>query len=110
MSDPYRFGGPVTAVCPGCNAVVVLPAEPLFEDTPPAICSTCESEVPDYRRPSFTMPDTLGPPTTEPTLPVEEPRPENQRVTRGGLFRSLTGLVADRGLSAIEQARDRSGF
>jgi hypothetical protein len=39
---------PATAICPGCQTMVVLPAEPRGADDP-LICGTCGVEVPDYR-------------------------------------------------------------
>src|SRR6201999_3789927 len=90
VSQPYSL--PATAVCPGCQTTVVLPAEPIYEDTPPAICATCGTEVPDYRRPGYVPggSDHIVRPTPE-ELPVEE-----QRYSRRNLFRSLGGLVAEK--------------
>lgn len=116
-----RYSMPATAVCPGCGAVVVLPKEPLFPDSPPAICSTCETEVPDYRRESFA-PVTPGSANrfqqnqaAQPLrLPAETPAPradavplEERRFSRGGLFKSLGGILADRAGAAVEQAKDK---
>src|SRR5690349_1615112 len=39
---------PATAVCPGCQTMVVLPVEPRGPEDP-LICGTCGVEVPDYR-------------------------------------------------------------
>ena len=39
---------PATAICPGCQTMVVLPVEPRGPDDP-LICGTCGVEVPDYR-------------------------------------------------------------
>jgi hypothetical protein len=101
--------------------VVVLPKEPLFPDSPPAICSTCETEVPDYRRESFT-PVTPGSANrfqqsqaAQPQrLPAEAPAPkpkavpiEERRFSRGGLFKSLGGVLADRAGAAVEDAKNR---
>ena len=93
---------PATAVCPGCGRLVVLPAEPLYPDTPPAICATCDSEIPDYRREAYSPSAHLSSSEPVPETPVE-----NRRYSRGGLFRSLGGLVADRGIIAVEAAKDR---
>ncbi len=100
---------PATAICPGCGEMVVLPKEPLFPDSPPAICSTCESEVPDYRRESYTPSSPL------PAQPVVAEAPggrgrralENRRYSRGGLLKSLGGILAERGAEAVENAKDR---
>ena len=97
---------PATAVCPGCGRLVVLPAEPLYPDTPPAICATCDTEIPDYRREAYSPSAHLGAPIDE---LVEETPVEDRRYSRGGLFRSLGGLVADRGIIAVEAAKDRFG-
>ena len=92
--------------------MVVLPAEPIYPDSPPAICATCDTEVPDYRR----QPDD---PSTAPTLqpaphptslvrPAPEPI-ENRRLSRAALFRSLGGVIAERGAEAIENAKGNLG-
>jgi len=95
---------PPTAVCPGCGTLVVLPAEPRYPDSPPAICATCDSEVPDYRRDGY-MPQAGLPPSM--AEPLEDEPVENRRFSRGGLFRSLGGMIADRGVTAVESAKDR---
>jgi hypothetical protein len=95
---------PATAVCPGCSRLVVLPAEPLYPDTPPAICAECETEIPDYRRETYSPSSHLGAAPFEPVAPIPV---EDRRYSRGGLFRSLGGLVADRGIIAVEAAKDR---
>jgi hypothetical protein len=95
---------PATAVCPGCGRLVVLPSEPLYPDTPPAICATCDSEIPDYRREAYSPAAHLPDPSAE---PVPEIPVENRRYSRGGLFKSLGGLVAERGIIAVESAKDR---
>ena len=56
MAEIRTYGLPATAICPGCGTMVVLPAEPIFPDSPPAICATCETEVPDYRRQTYDPP------------------------------------------------------
>jgi hypothetical protein len=107
--NAYGYTLPATAVCPGCGAVVVLPAEPLFPDSPPAICSTCDSEVPDYRRESYRPgdgPEARPGPTRRPE-PVDGTPIEERRYSRGGLFRSLGGILAERGVDAVESAKDR---
>jgi len=101
---------PATAVCPGCNALVVLPAEPLYPDSPPAICATCDTEVPDYRRESYTPTANLPAPSPPP-VPIArsiDPTPmEHRRYSRGSLFRSLGGMIAERAETAVESAKDK---
>ena len=62
MAEIRNYGLPATAICPGCGTMVVLPAEPIFPDSPPAICATCETEVPDYRRQTYDPAAVLRPP------------------------------------------------
>jgi hypothetical protein len=110
MSNAYDYTLPPTAVCPGCGTIVVLPKEPLFADSPPAICGTCETEVPDYRRESYDA-ATQSPAMPLYTPPVPPPAPEvplEKRVyTRGGLFRSLGTILAERAENAVDAAKDR---
>jgi hypothetical protein len=107
MTHYGSYSLPATAICPGCGTMVTLPSEPLYPDTPPAICATCESEVPDYRRESYT-PDAGLP--SRPRAAETPPPPRvsfNNRYSRGGLFRSLGGLLAERGADAIDSAKER---
>lgn len=115
--------------------MVTLPAEPIFPDSPPAICATCDTEVPDYRREAsdpassstqqFPQPiphfqqfaPTPLPPLQEPAAHVPHSRPvqptpsgnplENKKVSRAGLFRSLGGILAERGSDYVESTKDR---
>ena len=48
MSSPYQYNLPETAICPGCDTMVVLPVM-VSEDGSLPICGTCGSEVPDPR-------------------------------------------------------------
>ena len=97
---------PATAVCPGCGTLVTLPPEPLYPDSPPAICATCDTEVPDYRRESYTPTAGLHfQPAAKPVAP--KPPPEERRYSRGNLLRSLGGLIADRAEDAVESAKDK---
>ena len=89
--------------------MVTLPPEPLYPDSPPSICATCDTEVPDYRRESYTPSASLPsaqmlPPQTAPipTTPVED-----RRYSRGSLFRSLGGIIADRAAETVENAKER---
>ena len=109
MSNAYGYRLPATVVCPGCSRLVVLPAAPLDADTPPALCEACGAEVPDYRR-AYDPAADLPPPAAEPPVePIADEPLENRRFSRRGLFRSLGGIVADRGMIAVEQAKDRLG-
>ncbi len=104
MSGAHGYTLPATAVCPGCGTLVVLPAEPLYPDSPPAICATCETEVPDYRRESYTPSAGLD---STPATSVAPTPVEHRRYSRGGLFRSLGGLLADRAETAVESAKEK---
>lgn len=107
MSNYGSYALPATAVCPGCGTMVVLPAEPLFADSPPAICATCDTEVPDYRRESYTPGATLPHSHAQSHIPAPEVPVEHRRYSRGGLFRSLGGIIAERGADAIDEAKGR---
>jgi hypothetical protein len=97
---------PATAICPGCGTMVTLPPEPLYPDSPPAICATCDTEVPDYRRESY-VPTAGIAPTGYPAHQPNPIPPENRRYSRGSLFRSLGGIIAERGANAVDDAKDR---
>jgi hypothetical protein len=101
--DNYAL--PATAICPGCGTMVTLPPEPLYPDSPPAICATCDTEVPDYRRDTYRPPAAF--PGAPPVTATPVPPLENRRFSRGGLFRSLGGLIAERAEDAVETAKDR---
>jgi hypothetical protein len=105
MTDAMPFSEPVppTAICPGCLGTVALPVDPPGADAAPTFCPDCGTEIPDIRR-------TLA--GSEPVQPVPEPLApletvESRRYSRGDLFRSLGGLLADRGLEAVETFKDR---
>ena len=100
MSSPYEYHLPETAICPGCDTMVVLPAV-LSEDGSPSICGTCGSEVPDPRR-------EVAAPVAE-ADPEFDDKPENRRYTRGSLFGALRDTVAEKGLAAIAK-RTPPGF
>ena len=94
MTDAYTYNLPPTAVCPGCDTMVVLPAY-VTEDSPPAICGTCGSEIPDYRREAVA--------SAAAEAEAEEVAPENRRYTRGSLFSALRDSVAEKGIAAISK-------
>src|SRR3954454_15005206 len=104
LSGYGNYSLPATAICPGCGTMVTLPPEPLYPDSPPAICATCDTEVPDYRRESYVPPASFP---AAPSVSAEAVDPANKRYSRGGLFRSLGGLLAERAEEAVEQAKDR---
>ena len=93
---------PATAICPGCQTMVVLPAESRSPDDP-LICGTCGAEVPDYRLEAAAAAAEAGEP--EPA-----PLPENRIYTRKGLLQGLRDAAADRALAAAKQIADRSKF
>jgi len=86
-------GLPATAVCPGCQTMVVLPVEPRGADDP-LICGTCGVEVPDYRVEAAMQE------AAEPEHYPEEELPENRIYTRRGLLQGLRDAAADRAISA----------
>jgi hypothetical protein len=93
---------PATAVCPGCQTMVVLPAEPRGPDEP-LECGTCGSEVPDYR---------VQASIAEVSEPEHEPDelPENRIYTRRGLLQGLRDAAADRAISAARGLSERAKF
>jgi hypothetical protein len=94
MSEPYANNLPATAICPGCDTMVVLPAV-VSEDSPLPICGTCGSEVPDYRREAAAA---AAEAEAADQLPVEE-----RRYTRGSLLGALRDTVAEKGIAAINK-------
>ena len=111
--SPSSYGSsyslPATALCPGCGTMVTLPPDPIDPGSPPAICATCDTVVPDYRRDAYQPSDELPPDfPAAPSLTATPVEPvENRRMSRGGLFRSLGGLLAERAEEAVESAKDR---
>ena len=106
----HGYSLPATAICPGCGTMVTLPPEPIYPDSPPAICATCDTEVPDYRRESYappqSLPGTAPPPAISPTPSLFETNLQmDRKLSRGGLFRSLGGLLAERAEDAVETAK-----
>jgi hypothetical protein len=116
MPEIRNYGLPATAICPGCGTMVTLPPEPIFPDSPPSICGTCETEVPDYRResydPSAAHAYTPAPIPVQHQAPATTPRPltptakENTKVSRAGLFKALGGILAERGESIAKEAKE----
>jgi hypothetical protein len=116
MPEIRNYGLPATAICPGCGTMVTLPAEPIFPDSPPAICATCETEVPDYRRDSYDpnaslpytpppIPSQHQPPPTAPRLLTPTPI-ESRKVSRAGLFKALGGILAEHGEGIVKDAKE----
>ena len=63
-------------------------------DASPTTCEACGAQVPDYRREEYEYPD-------DPAFEAEDeyiPPLEERKFTRAGIFTSLLGNVADRGL------------
>src|SRR5436305_1589420 len=93
---------PSTAVCPGCQTMVVLPVEPRGPDDP-LICGTCGVEVPDYRVEAAIAQ------VSEPEYDPEE-LPENRVYTRKGLLQGLRDAAADRAINAARGFSERAKF
>jgi len=93
---------PATAICPGCQTMVVLPVEPRGAEDP-LICGTCGVEVPDYRV-EVSM--------REASEPEHEPDdlPENRIYTRRGLLQGLRDAAADRAIAAAKGFSERAKF
>jgi hypothetical protein len=100
MSSMNAYNLPPTAVCPGCDTMVVLPAVVREE---PLICGTCGSEVPDPRQ-------EIAEAASATAAEAEAPQPvENRRYTRGSLLSALRDTVAEKGIAAISK-RTPPGF
>ena len=93
---------PATAICPGCQTMVVLPVEPRGPDDP-LICGTCGVEVPDYRLEAAMRE------AAEPEYDPDE-LPENRVYTRKGLLQGLRDAAADRAIAAARGFSDRAKF
>jgi hypothetical protein len=91
---------PATAVCPGCQTMVVLPVEPRDE---PLICGTCGVEVPDHRLEAVQQ---VGEPEYDPQPEL----PENRIYTRRGLLQGLRDAAADRAIQAARGLSERARF
>jgi hypothetical protein len=97
-SRPYEYDLPATAICPGCETMVVLPVVvPEEPDAPLPICGTCGSEVPDPRREAVVAAAIAAAEAeAEAAVPME-----NRKYTRGSLFSALRETVAEKGMAAI---------
>ena len=93
---------PATAICPGCQTMVVLPVEPRGPEDP-LICGTCGVEVPDYR-----VEEAMRQ-AAEPEHYPEE-LPENRVYTRKGLLQGLRDAAADRAVAAARGFSERAKF
>lgn len=93
---------PATAICPGCQTMVVLPVEPRGPEDP-LICGTCGVEVPDHRL-EATMQEASEPEHDPDRLP------ENRVYTRKGLLQGLRDAAADRAIAAAKGFSDRARF
>jgi hypothetical protein len=99
-SRPYEYNLPATAICPGCDTMVVLPAVvPEDPDAPLPICGTCGSEVPDHRRETVAAAAAAA---AEAEAEAQLP-PEDRKYTRGSLFGALRNTVAEKGLAALSK-------
>ena len=99
-SRPYEYELPATAICPGCDTMVVLPAVvPEDLDAPLPICGTCGSEVPDHRREAVVAAAAAAAQAeADAQLPAEE-----RKYTRGSLFGALRETVAEKGMAALSK-------
>ena len=105
MSTPYQYELPATAICPGCDTMVVLPAVvPDDPEAPLPICGTCGSEVPDPRR---EVAAAAAAAAAEAEAEAQLP-PEHRKYTRGSLFSALRDTVADKGIAAISKRVPRN--
>jgi hypothetical protein len=97
-SRPYEYNLPETAICPGCETMVVLPVV-VSEDGTLPICGTCGSEVPDPRiQAAAAAAEAAAEAQAEADQPVE-----NRKYTRGSLLGALRDTVADKGIAALSK-------
>ena len=94
----YQYNLPETAICPGCDTMVVLPVV-VSEDGSLPICGTCGSEVPD---PRIAVVAAAAEAAAEAEAEAQLP-PENRRYTRGSLLSALRDTVADKGIAALNK-------
>ena len=94
----YEYNLPETAICPGCETMVVLPVV-VSEDGSFPICGTCGSEVPD---PRIEIAAAAAVAEAEAQAEAETP-PENRKYTRGSLLGALRDTVADKGIAALNK-------
>jgi hypothetical protein len=94
---------PSTAICPGCDTMVVLPVDPRGADDP-LICGTCGSEVPDFRLEQLAAAAAAA----EAAAIAAEVLPENRIYTRRSLLQGLRDSAADKALQVARGiARDK---
>jgi hypothetical protein len=89
---------PSTAICPGCDTMVVLPVEPHGADDP-LICGTCGSEVPDNR---LELAQAAAEAAATPEIPAAE-----RRYSRRSLLEGLRDNLAERGIQAAREFGSR---
>jgi hypothetical protein len=98
MTEPYVYELPPTVICPGCDSPVLLPAF-VELDSPPSICGTCGSEVPDHRLEAAQAVAAAAAAESE----VEATPAEDKRYTRSSLLSALRDTVAEKGIAAINK-------
>jgi len=91
---PYEYNLPETAICPGCETMVVLPVIPPEDGSLP-ICGTCGSEVPD---PRIAVVAAAAEAEAEAQMPIED-----RKYSRGSLLSALRDTVADKGIAALSK-------
>src|SRR5262245_36523003 len=95
---PYEYNLPETAICPGCDTMVVLPVVPAADGSLP-ICGTWGSEVPD---PRIEAAAAAAEAAAEAEAEAQKP-PEHRKYTRGSLLSALRDTVADKGIAALSK-------
>ena len=95
---PYEYNLPETAICPGCETMVVLPVV-VSEDGSLPICGTCGSEVPD---PRIAVATAAAEAAARPR-PRRSSRPRTASYTRGSLLGALRDTVAEKGIAALNK-------
>jgi hypothetical protein len=95
---PYEYNLPDTAICPGCETMVVLPVIPPEDGSLP-ICGTCGSEVPDPRiAVAAAAAEAAADAEAEAAKPIED-----RKYSRGSLLSALRDSVADKGIAALSK-------
>ena len=96
---------PATAVCPGCETMVVLPVEPRGADDP-LICGTCGSHVPDHR---LELIEAAAQAAAEAAALEAIPAGE-RRYSRRSLLAGFRDTLAERGIQAAREFGSRAKF